>query len=169
MRFKKCQLFRARTHLRRVESESGDVNKKHPAQGIKEIYKVGAQVWFSICFIHTHTHSGNTHIHTHTILFSPFLLAISFCILEIWLHKLVPWMLGQDSAPGQWSQIYIFQSLGHCKSWTELEEVCLPRWRTSCNGSTYMILRCSKPRPFQDLLGTVWSWSMGLFWGKNLG
>lgn len=51
----------------------------------------------------THTPLGT---YTHTLLFSPFPLAVSFCILEIWLLKSVPWVFGQESTPGDWSQIY---------------------------------------------------------------
>lgn len=108
------------------------------------------------CFTHlSHSHtSETTHTHTHHSLFS-FSLAISFYILEIWPLKSLPWVFGQESTPSQGAKSTLSQSLDHCTSWTELEDVCLPRWRMSCEGSMYMIPWCSKPCPFQDLLGIV--------------
>lgn len=112
------------------QAASSTRNKGHSQCGRPAVFNLFRFTVFPLIHLwkHTHTHPP-TPPHTHRVLFSPSLLGISFCILEIWLHELVPWVFSQESAPGQWSQIYIFQSLGHCESWTELEDVCLPRWR----------------------------------------
>lgn len=78
----------------------GRQTRSIPAWGLKVMFHVESQVWFSICFSsllsHSHTSLGT---HTHPILFFPFPLAISFCILEIWLLQSVPWVFGQESTP----------------------------------------------------------------------
>lgn len=99
---------------------------------------------------------------THTI---PFLLslAVSFCILETWLLKSVPWVLGQESTPGQYSQIYFV--LISCSlqvlSWTW---ECLPAkdkdklQRKHLYGFIVLLFKTF-------LVGSEW-WLYGTIWGK---
>lgn len=105
---------------------------------------------------------------THYSLFPfSFPLDVSFCILETWLLKSVPWVLGQASTPGQYSQIYFV--LISCSlqvlSWTW---ECMPAkdkdklQRKHLHGST-VLQNMFFPRP---------SWygqsggSVGPFWRK---
>lgn len=126
-------------------------------EGLREIWCGRPGVVFNLFhftfpLIHT---PGDTHTHTHfSFLLLPLLFPFVFWKSDY--SSQCPGFSARNPLPTHGAKSASSPSLGHFKSWAELEDVCLPRWKMSCNGSTSMILRCSKPGPFQDLCGAVW-------------
>lgn len=118
-----------------MESKPGKVNEQHLVQGLR---RGEALLPFSL------THTPET-THTNT----PFSLLLFLCYF--FLYFIFPGFGARNPLQASGAKSTFSLSLGHCRSWTEPEDACLPRWRRSCTRSTDKILWRPKPCALEDI------------------